>query len=84
MIERLTRFLSGGTAESSRRLIGWQSAVVLALLAIALTEAISFRAHHESWDVGTNLLAAFLAVGGYLSWLAKSVFMKPKDPEDKP
>ena len=76
----ITRFLSHGTKESSRRLIAFIAAVVLCVIAIALVEAMLFQAH-KNCTISGILLTAFVADAGYLFWLAKTLFMKPGGQE---
>lgn len=79
----LKPYLSGGTPESSKRLIGWQSATVLAIVALALTFVFVFRGCHEHWGISDGgLVTIFMTVIGSLTWLAKRIYLKPEAEPD--
>ena len=82
----ITRFLSGGTKESSRRLIAFISACVLCGAVVALVEAISYQAHRH-WAIDGLLVTAFTASVGFVAALAREIFRTRTDPpseEPKP
>ena len=78
----ITRFLSQGTPESSKRLIAAVCASVLCLLAVVLVEAIAFQAV-QNWTVSAAVVTAFTVVVGFIAALAREIYRKPDD-QSKP
>lgn len=67
--------LSKGTYGSSKRVVGVGSAIVLALLACALVEAISYQAHRH-WNVDGSVVTAFTFVVGFIAAMATAMYHK--------
>lgn len=72
----LTRFLSTGRPESSRRLITFVSAIVLCAGVPILGSAIVYQALGE-YPVDGQLVTAFLGIAASVAILAGAVFRSP-------
>jgi protein-S-isoprenylcysteine O-methyltransferase Ste14 len=82
-METLIRFLSKDTPESSRRLIAFISAAVLAICALLLCEALVFPALAD-YQVSPIVAGSFALVAGYVAWLARALFVAPTSPGPDP
>jgi hypothetical protein len=74
----LRSYLANNTADSSKRLIAFISAVVLCLAVLILAEAISYQGH-KHWAIDAALVTAFLGVVGFVAALAREIYRKPED-----
>ena len=80
--DRITRFLSEGTPESSRRLIAYRCAMVLLILACALTAVICFQGM-SFHPVDNGLLTALTFIVGIIAALAQQIYLRKSDASPK-
>lgn len=74
--DRITRFLSWGTPESSRRLIAYRSSMILLVIACALTAVVCWQGM-ELHPVDNGLLTALTFIIGIIAALAQQIYRKP-------
>lgn len=77
--DRLIKFLSEGTTESSRRLIAYRCAMVLLIIDCALAAVISYQGMNFK-PIDNGLLGAFGALNLIIAALAQQIYRKPTDP----
>lgn len=71
--EQLARYLSAGTIESSRRLIAYRCAMVLLIIACALTAVICYQGMMPH-AVDNGLLTALTFIVGIIAALAREIY----------
>lgn len=74
--DRITRFLSTGFPESSKRLIAYRCAMVLLIIDCALAAVISYQGMNFE-PVDNGLLTAFGALNLIIAGLAQQIYRKP-------
>lgn len=81
--DRLLKFLSEGTSESSKRLIAYRSAMVLLIIDCSLAAVISYQGmtYHP---IDNGLLGAFGALNLIIAALAREIYRKPSDTGSMP
>jgi len=82
-LEMLTRYLSAGTPESSRRLIAFRCAMVLLVIACALTAVVCYQGINFQ-PVDNGLLTAPSSIVPFIVRLARGVFRRPDVPHPEP
>ena len=80
--DRITRYLSTGFPESSKRLIAYRCAMVLLIIDCALTAVICYQGMNFR-PVDNGLLTAFGALNLIIAGLAQQIYRKP-DAQTKP
>ena len=81
--EQLTRYLSTGTTESSRRLIAYRSAMVLLIIACALTAVVSYQGMNFK-PIDNGLLTALASIVLIVAGLAREIYRKPEAQPEPP
>jgi len=76
--DRLIRFLSEGTTESSRRLIAYKCAMVLLIIDAALAAVICYQGMNFH-PVDNGLLTAFGALNLIIAGLAREIFHRKQE-----
>ena len=79
-LDQLTRYLSTGTTESSRRLIAYRSAMVLLIIACALTAVVCFQGMNFK-PIDNGLLTALASIVLIVAGLAREIYRKPDQPQ---
>lgn len=79
--ETIIKFLSAGTSESSKRLIGYRSAMVLLVIACGLAAAVIYQAcdTNPPRPVDNGLLTSLTFIVGIVAALAQQIYRKPED-----
>jgi hypothetical protein len=83
-VEQITKFLSSGTPESSRRLIAYRSVMVLFSIASALTAVVCYQGMSFR-PVDNGVLTALSSIVLFIAGLAREIFyrknaVQPEDP----
>lgn len=76
--DRITRYLSHGTPESSRKLIAYRCAMILLIVTCALTATVCYQGM-ELHPVDNGLLTCLTFALGIDATLAKFIFYKKTD-----